>query len=83
MTKAVAKELASRGITVNAVAPGFIETDMTEALPDSVKEKVSDTIPLKKMGQPQDIAKMVSYLASSQADYITGQVFQVDGGIAI
>lgn len=83
MTKAVAKELSSRGITVNAVAPGFIETDMTNALPDTVKEKVSDTIPLKKMGKPEDIAKMVSYLASSQADYITGQVFQVDGGIAI
>lgn len=83
MTKAVAKELASRNINVNAVAPGFIQTDMTEALPEAMKEKVSDTIPLKKMGQPEDIAKMVSFLASSQGDYITGQVFQVDGGIAI
>lgn len=83
MTKAVAKELASRGITVNAVAPGFIQTDMTDALPDSVKEKVSETIPLKKMGKPDDIANMVCYLASEKADYITGQVFQVDGGIAI
>ncbi|WP_167957527.1 3-oxoacyl-[acyl-carrier-protein] reductase [Anaerosporobacter faecicola] len=83
MTKAVAKELASRNITANAVAPGFIQTDMTDLLSDAVKEKVAETIPLKKMGQPRDIAKMVSYLASSQADYITGQVFQVDGGIAI
>lgn len=83
MTKAVAKELASRNITVNAVAPGFIQTDMTEALPDAMKEKVSDSIPLKKMGQPEDIAKMVSFLASSQGDYVTGQVFKVDGGIAI
>lgn len=83
MTKAVAKELASRNITVNAVAPGFIQTDMTEALPDAMKEKVSDSIPLKKMGQPEDIAKMVLFLASSQGDYVTGQVFKVDGGIAI
>lgn len=83
MTKAVAKELASRNINVNAVAPGFIQTDMTDALPDAMKEKVSDAIPLKKMGQPEDIAKMVSFLASSQGDYVTGQVFKVDGGIAI
>lgn len=83
MTKAVAKELASRNINVNAVAPGFIQTDMTNALPDAMKEKVSDAIPLKKMGQPEDIAKMVSFLASSQGDYVTGQVFKVDGGIAI
>lgn len=83
LTKAVAKELAPRNINVNAVAPGFIQTDMTDALPDGVKEKVSDAIPLKKMGQPKDIAKMVSFLASSQGDYVTGQVFKVDGGIAI
>lgn len=83
MTKAVAKELASRNINVNAVAPGFIQTDMTDALPDAMKEKVLDAIPLKKMGQPEDIAKMVSFLASSQGDYVTGQVFKVDGGIAI
>lgn len=83
MTKAVAKELASRNINVNAVAPGFIQTDMTDALPDAMKEKVLDAIPLKKMGQPEDIAKMVSFLASSQGDYVTGQVFKIDGGIAI
>lgn len=83
MTKAVAKELAPRNILVNAIAPGFIQTEMSDALSDAVKEKVTDTIPLKKMGQPQDIAKMVSFLASSQGDYVTGQVFQVDGGIAI
>ena len=83
MTKAIAKELASRNILVNAIAPGFIQTEMSDALSDSVKEKVTETIPLKKMGQPEDIAKMVSFLASSQGDYVTGQVFQVDGGIAI
>ena len=83
MTKAVAKELASRNINVNEVAHGFIQTDMTDALPDAMKEKVLDAIPLKKMGQPEDIAKMVSFLASSQGDYVTGQVFKVDGGIAI
>lgn len=83
LTKAVARELASRGINVNAVAPGFVETDMTDALSDSVKENLKSQIPLGKIGHPQDIAKTVAFLASQDADYITGQVLSVDGGMAI
>lgn len=83
LTKAVARELASRGINVNAVAPGFVETDMTDTLSDSVKENLKSQIPLGKIGHPQDIAKTVAFLASQDADYITGQVLSVDGGMAI
>lgn len=83
LTKAVARELASRGINVNAVAPGFVETDMTDALSDSVKENLKSQIPLGKIGHPQDIAKAVTFLASPDANYITGQVLSVDGGMAI
>ena len=83
LTKAVARELASRGINVNAVAPGFVETDMTDALSDSVKENLKSQIPLGKSGHPQDIAKAVAFLASPDANYITGQVLSVDGGMAI
>lgn len=83
LTKAVARELASRGINVNAVAPGLVETDMTDALSDSVKENLKSQIPLGKIGHPQDIAKAVAFLASPDANYITGQVLSVDGGIAI
>ena len=83
LTKAVARELASRGISVNAVAPGFVETDMTDALSDSVKENLKSQIPLGKIGHPQDIAKAVAFLASPDANYITGQVLSVDGGMAI
>lgn len=83
MTKAVAKELASRGITVNAVAPGFIKTDMTGSLSEAVLEKVKQEVPLNRLGSPEDIAGMVTFLASDRGNYITGQVFQVDGGIAI
>lgn len=83
LTKAVARELASRGINVNAVAPGFVETDMTDALSDSVKENLKSQIPLGKIGYPEDIAKTVAFLASPDADYITGQVLSVDGGMAI
>lgn len=82
-TKAVARELASRGINVNAVAPGLVETDMTDALSDSVKENLKSQIPLGKIGHPQDIAKAVAFLASPDANYITGQVLSVDGGMAI
>jgi 3-oxoacyl-[acyl-carrier protein] reductase len=81
MTKACAKELAARGITVNAVAPGFINTDMTEVLSDKVKEATLANIPLKKFGEAEDVANAVCFLASSAADYITGQVIQVDGGM--
>lgn len=82
LTKSVAKELGSRGITVNAIAPGFIETDMTDAMPEKAKEAVMSQITLKRVGKPQDIANAVVFLASENADYITGQVISVDGGMA-
>lgn len=83
MTKTAARELASRGITVNAVAPGFIETDMTDALSDKVKEATVANIPLKRYGIAEEVAGAVSFLASEAANYITGQVLQVDGGLAM
>ena len=83
LTKAVARELASRGITVNAVAPGFVDTDMTDALSDSAKENLISQIPLGRTGKPQDIANSVLFLASDAAGYITGQVLSVHGGMAI
>ncbi|MBO6108323.1 MAG: 3-oxoacyl-[acyl-carrier-protein] reductase [Eubacterium sp.] len=82
LTKSVAKELASRGITCNAVAPGFIKTDMTDALPDQVKEEALRQIPLGTFGDVEDVAETVVFLASDKAKYITGQVICVDGGIA-
>lgn len=82
-SKSAAKELASRGITVNAVAPGFIGTDMTADLPESVKEKALSDIPLDRAGQPEDVANAVLFLASDQASYITGQVVHVDGGMVM
>jgi len=83
LTKTVAKELAARGIQVNAVAPGFIQTDMTAILSEDLKAKIQETVPLKRLGAPEDIANMVSFLASDNANYITGQVFQVDGGLVM
>ena len=82
-TKSMAKELGSRGITVNAVAPGFIATDMTEVLPDSVKEQMTSTIPLGRPGTPSDVAKAVLFLCSDAAAYITGQTLNVDGGMVM
>ncbi len=82
-TKSTAKELASRNITVNAVAPGYVSTDMTDKLNDKQKEAIINLIPLKRIGTPEDIAKVVSFLASDQADYLTGQVISVDGGMAM
>lgn len=83
MTKSLAKELASRNITVNAVAPGMIETEMTEVLPEETKKKIVSQIPLSRMGSTKDIANTVAFLASEEARYITGQVICVDGGMTI
>lgn len=83
MTKALAKEIGSRGITVNAVAPGYIDTDMTKVLPEEVTKKMLSDIPLGRIGNTTDIAETVAFLASDKAGYITGQVIQVDGGMGI
>ncbi len=82
-TKSLAKELASRSVTVNCVAPGFIKTDMTSDLAEAALDKILPMIPLKRMGESSDIANMVAYLASEEANYVTGQVFTVDGGMAM
>ena len=83
LTKTLARELASRGITVNAVAPGLIETDMTGVLSEEVRQAILQKIPLGKLGEPEDIAAAVAYLASAEAKYITGQVLTVDGGMVM
>ena len=80
-TKSLAKEVASRNIRVNAVAPGFIETSMTDCLKDDIKEEISKNIPLKRIGTPEEVANVVKFLVSEDSSYITGQVIQVDGGM--
>ncbi|TQR38332.1 3-oxoacyl-[acyl-carrier-protein] reductase [Lysinibacillus sphaericus] len=83
LTKTTAKELASRNILVNAIAPGFIETEMTEQLPEDIKQGMLTQIPLAKLGQPEDIAKAVAFLASDDANYMTGQTLHIDGGMVM
>ena len=83
LTKSLSKELGSRGITVTAVAPGFINTDMTASLSEKVKEEASKNIPLKRLGDPEDVANLVGFLASDASNYITGQVINVDGGMVM
>ncbi len=83
LTKSMAKELGSRNITVNAVAPGYITTDMTNELNDEVKEQLKSSIPLGRLGTPDDVANLVCFLASDEAGYITGQTFNVDGGMVM
>ena len=83
MTKAVARELASRNVTANVVAPGFIDTDMTSVLPDKVKEELLSNIPMRKLGSVEDIANAVEFLAKEETGYITGQVVNVNGGMAM
>lgn len=82
-TKSIAKEIAKRGINVNAVAPGYIQTDMTASLPDKIKEEFLNGIPLSRAGMPQDVANAVLFLSSEYSDYITGQVINIDGGMVM
>jgi 3-oxoacyl-[acyl-carrier protein] reductase len=81
LTKSLAQELASRNITVNAVAPGFVETDMTASLSDELKAKITESVPLRRIGRPEEIAAAVRFLASDDASYITGHVLDVNGGM--
>ena len=83
MTKTIAKELSSRGVTCNAIAPGFIETDMTAVLPQNITENLKTAIPLKRLGKAEDVAALAVFLASDNAAYITGEVIRVDGGMCI
>jgi 3-oxoacyl-[acyl-carrier protein] reductase len=82
-TKSIAKELATRNITVNAIAPGYIKTDMTDQLTEKQKENILSRVPIGRLGLPEDVANMVNFLVSDKADYITGQVFRIDGGMEI
>ena len=83
LTKSVARELAPRGITVNGIAPGFIDTEMTAVLPEQVKESILNQIPLKRFGTSSDIAELAAFLASDKSGYITGQIINVNGGMAM
>ncbi len=83
LTKSVAKELGGRNVTVNAIAPGYIATDMTDQLSDKAKDMISSGIPMKRAGSPEDVANAICFLASDDASYITGEVLRVDGGMAM
>ena len=83
LTKSTAKELAARGVTCNAIAPGFIHSDMTDAMPEKARDAISPQIPMKRVGQPQDVAALAVFLAGPGASYITGEVIRVDGGLAM
>jgi len=83
LSKSVAKELAGKAVTCNVIAPGFITTDMTDVLPDTIKEGVKNFVPLKRFGKPEEIAGVVSFLASADSSYVTGQVICVDGGMVM
>lgn len=83
LTKSAAKELAARGITVNAVAPGFIQSAMTDKLPENIREAYMNAIPLKRFGTPEDVANVIAFLASPESDYVTGQVIHIDGGMVM
>ena len=83
LTKSLAREVASRNVTVNAVAPGFLESPMTDAIPENTRAELTEMIPMRRMGTPADVAGVVAFLASDLAAYITGQVFVVDGGLAM
>jgi 3-oxoacyl-[acyl-carrier protein] reductase len=83
MTKALAQEVASRGVTINAVAPGFVVTAMTDALGEAQRTKLAESIPLRRLGQPDDIAGAVAYLASDEAGWVTGATLHVNGGMAM
>ena len=82
-TKSLAKELGGRGVTCNAIAPGAIDTEMTRAIPEKKLQELADTIPLRRIGQPEDVAKVVGFLASDAASYVTGTVIPVDGGMVL
>ncbi|MFG0333661.1 MAG: SDR family oxidoreductase, partial [Maioricimonas sp. JB049] len=83
LTRCLATEIGRRGITVNAIAPGFIVTDMTEAIRNAAESQIKKQVPLRRLGQPEDIAHAVAFLASDEASYITGQVLTIDGGMTL
>lgn len=83
ITKSTARELASRNVNVNAIAPGFIETDMTNAISDKVKESAKKQIPIGRFGKPEEVAELAAFLAGDNSNYITGQVFNIDGGMVM